>query len=113
MVDDADDLAALTARTIRHHVAAIGAHAVVRVRVAPIDFPGAADLQDLAVADAALASGEARLDLRLGEADLDLRSPVGRSTMRWRETGGGGVMHATTAAIAATRTVRPTAGCRR
>jgi type III secretion protein L len=84
MFAEPDDLARRVANTIRLHLADIGNHAVVRLRVSPMDFPAGADLasladaggiaRDRAVADPALAAGAARLDLLLGHADLDLRA---------------------------------------
>ncbi len=82
MFDEHDDLVTLVERTVVTHVARIGASAVVKLRVSPIDFPDADALarvgariglsEEAVVGDPALSSGESRLDLRLGGANLDV-----------------------------------------
>lgn len=88
---DSADLADLVARTLARKIDEIGAEAIVRVRVSASDFPDSDSLGALAdrcglpraaiVADLP-ESGDCRIDLALGQADLSL--PAQWSVIRRR-----------------------------
>lgn len=81
MFGDSPDLAALTARTLAHHLDRLDRHAVVSVSVSALDFPDETVLAALALraglapacvtARQELPAGACRLALRLGEVELD------------------------------------------
>ena len=87
MFDDHADLTMLVERTIATHVARIGADAVVGMRVSALDFPDRAALDALCrraelplgtvTGHVTLRPGECRVELRLGQADLDLGAQRG------------------------------------
>lgn len=85
MFGDSPDLAALTARTLAHHLERLDRHAIVSVGVSLADFPDHAALTALAgrtglapacvTARAELPAGACRVALKLGEVELD---PLGQ-----------------------------------